>query len=524
MSEIVVIGAGMGGMTAAARLATKGHRVTVLEQSGAAGGKVGRFQRDGFVFDTGPSLLTLPQVYRDFFNKTGRPIETAIDVVDVEPGFTYRWSDGSRTVMPGADSARCADALGDSLGGSAADDWRALMRRAARMWELTRRDFLEAPLRGIRPLARLSLNPSNVNTIAPLSSLRALGRRHLRDERLVTLLDRYATYTGSDPRRAPAALATIPYIEQTFGAHHVVGGIRALADAVFARCLERGVEFEFNTTVTRITRDGAGAVSGVITDNGRHRRADIVVANTDAGAVHADLLSTDDPGNASAGRVTRSRPASLSGFCIYAAVQGTTTSIAHHNVWFCDDYDDEFDSIFAVGRQRGAARLVPDPTIYACVPQDPHMHPGGAESWFILVNAAPQRPAAGTASTAGIAGRASVDWTAPGVAQAYADHILEVLARRGVDLRPRLLWREVRTPADIEAATLSPGGTIYGSASHGPRASFTRPANQTRVPGLYLVGGSSHPGGGLPLVAMSGAIVADLIGRATPAASTPGEH
>lgn len=520
MSDIIVIGAGMGGMTAAARLATKGHRVTMLEQSADAGGKVGRFARDGFVFDTGPSLLTLPQVYRDFFNKTGRPIETAIDIVDVEPGFAYQWSDGSRTVMPGADSSRCADALGDSLGAGAADDWRSLMRRAARMWELTRRDFLEAPLRGVAPLARLAADPRNIRTIAPFSSLRSLGQRHLSDERLVTLLDRYATYTGSDPRRAPAALATIPYIEQTFGAHHVVGGIRALADAVLQRCLERGVSVEFNTRVLRITRNSHGSVTGVVTADGQHRPADVIIANADAVNVYTELLTAaESMSPAQRPRAQRQRPLSLSGFCIYAAVQGTTPAVAHHNVWFCDDYDDEFDSVFATGRQRHAARPAPDPTIYACVPQDSLMHPNGAESWFILVNAAPQRSLGNTTESGNSeTDRTTVDWTAPGVAHRYADHILDLLARRGVDLRPRMIWREVRTPADIQESTLSPGGTIYGSASHGPRAAFTRPANQTRIPGLYLVGGSSHPGGGLPLVAMSGAIVADLIGRAAPAA------
>lgn len=508
MSDVIVIGAGMGGMTAAARLATKGHRVTVLEQAALPGGKVGRFERDGFVFDTGPSLLTLPQVYRDFFNKTGRPIETAVDIVDVEPAFAYRWADGSSALMPGADTARCADALGDGLGPAAAEDWRALMRRAARMWELTRRDFLEAPLRGLTPLARLAADPRNVRAVAPLSTLRSLGRKHLRDPRLLTLLDRYATYTGSDPRRAPAALATIPYIEQTFGAHHVAGGIRALADAVHARCVERGVVFEFETPVRAITRDSAGAVTGVVTSDGRQRPADIVVANADAQQVYSTLLA--DPPGVRGRRTQQRRALSLSGFCIYAAVKGRTPGIAHHNVWFCDDYDDEFDSVFGVGAHARAARPVPDPTVYACVPQDPQMHPPGAESWFILINAAPQG-----------SGEREVDWTVPGRAETYADDVLAALARRGVELRDRLLWRELRTPADIESATLSPGGTIYGTASHGPRSSFTRPANQAPVPGLYLVGGSSHPGGGLPLVAMSGAIVAELIGRATPAASAP---
>ena len=500
MSKIIVIGAGMGGLTAAARLAVKGHHVTVLERSDTAGGKVGRYERDGFVFDTGPSLLTLPQVYRDFFNKTGKPLDSVLDIVELEPAFAYRWADGTRVLMPGADTARCADALGDVLGGSAATDWRALMARAAAMWELTRRDFMEAPLRGLRPLLRLAMDPRNIRTIAPFTSLRTLGERSLRDSRLVTLLDRYATYTGSDPRRAPAALATIPYIEQTFGAHHIAGGIRALADQVFQRALDRGVSFDFGCEVTAITT-AAGSVTGVTTAEGRHLAADVVVANADATTVAEQMVT----GNSLMSSSTSKRQPSLAGFCLYAAVDTVIPDVAHHNVWFCSDYDDEFNSIFASprGGNTSDVRPIPDPTIYACVPQDSAMSPSGSQSWFILINAAPHGHGPGF-----------IDWDTPGLAEDYAQQILARLAERGIDLRPHLRWLHIQTPADLERATASPGGAIYGTASHGPRSAFTRPANRTKVGGLYLVGGSAHPGGGLPLVGMSGAIVADLVGRA----------
>lgn len=498
MSTVVVIGAGMGGLTAAARLAVKGHRVTVLERSDSAGGKVGQFERDGFTFDTGPSLLTLPQVYRDFFNKTGRPIESALDIVELEPAFTYQWADGARVVMPGADSARCADALGDGLGGTAAADWRRLMARAADMWGLTRQDFIEAPLQGLRPLLRLAANPRNIRTIAPLRTLRGLGQGMLGDPRLVTLLDRYATYTGSDPRRAPAALATIPYIEQTFGAHHIRGGIRSLATAVHERAVERGVEVEFGAEVTRIETSG-GRVVAVHTSDSRRLPADIVVANADARTVLLRLLDT---GAGRAAAAVSKRPQSLAGFCIYAAVDADLPGIAHHNIWFCPDYDDEFDCVFGSGRRREALP-VPDPTVYACVPQDEAMAPAGSRAWFILINAAPHG-----------SGPGCVDWDAPGLAQDYADQVLARLAARGVDIRPHLRWTHISTPADLQRRTATPGGAIYGTASHGPRSAFTRPANSTSVTGLYLVGGSAHPGGGLPLVGMSGAIVAELIGRA----------
>ena len=176
----------------------------------------------------------------------------------------------------------------------------------------------------------------------------------------------------------------------------------------------------------------------------------------------------------------------------------------HHTVLFPADYDAEFDALF--GR---TATEVADPTVYVCAPDDPRMRPDEAhESLFVLVNA-PRHVPAGRAD----AGR-GVDWTVPGRASSYADRVLDVMAARGLDVRDRLLWREVRTPADLEAATGSPGGSIYGTSSNGARAAFVRPANQSPVPGLFLVGGSAHPGGGLPLVGLSAEIVAGLIGPA----------
>ena len=454
MARVIVIGAGMGGLAAAARLRIRRHGVTVLEQSAIPGGKVGTFERDGFVFDTGPSLLTLPAVYRDLFLSTGASLDDTLDVQPLEPAFGYRWADGTTAAMPGAGPAR----------------------------------------------------PADIRAVAPFTSLRSLGRQLLHDPRLVTLLDRYATYTGSDPRRAPAALATVPYVEQVFGAWHLGGGIRTLADALYQRACERGVDFEFGADVTRILTE-SGAVSGVELADGRRMTADVVVANADASHVYGDLLDSSLPSlREPRRRLARAVP-SLSGFVLLLAVRGRTPGVQHHNVWFTDDYDAEFDGVFGTGRSR-IVRAVTDPTIYACVPDDPLMRPDDDhESWFVLVNA----PRHGN----GEPGTATMNWNAPGVADAYADRILEVLAGRGVDVRDRVLWREVRTPADLERATRAPGGAIYGSSSNGARSAFLRPSNRSPVPGLFLVGGSAHPGGGLPLVGMSASIVADLVGRAT---------
>lgn len=495
-----MIGAGMGGLAAAARLSVKGHQVRVLEAGATYGGKLGSYARDGFVFDTGPSLLTLPAVYRDLFIKTGRSqLEDCVDLRPVEPAFRYTFADGTVAELPGSGTGACATALGDALGGSAADDWRALMKRAGEVWRITRGPVLESPLSGPRDLLGLMRSVNDVRTVAPWRSLRAQGRASLRDDRLVTLLDRYATYTGSDPRRAPAALVTVPYVEQSFGAWHLGGGIRTLADALYDRCLQRGIDIQLNTSVDRISTDG-GRVTGVELADGTRLTCDLVVANADAANVYGRML--DDPAASGPLRALSRATPSFSGFVLLLAVRGRTPGLRHHNVWFPTDYDAEFDAVF--GRRGQAARPATDPTIYVCSPEDARMRPDeDHEAWFVLVNA----PRQGT-------GPGCIDWHQPGVAEGYADRVLAVLAGRGTDVRDRLLWREVRTPADLEAATGAPGGAIYGTSSNGARAAFLRPANRSPVGGLYLVGGSAHPGGGLPLVAMSAEIVAELIGRA----------
>ncbi len=492
----------MGGLAVAARLAAQGHRVTVCEQAGTYGGKLGTFSRDGFTFDTGPSLLTLPAVYRDLFMKTGQPLESVLELVPVDPATRYRFADGTWLDVPNASRGRIAGALSDALGDGAGEDWNRFMDRAAQIWAATRVPVLESPLDGMRDLARRARDPRGLRTVAPWQSLRGLGRRYLRDPRLRTYLERYATYTGSDPRRAPAALAVVPYVEQTFGCWYVPGGLRRLGDALYERCLERGVRVLLGTAVAAVTA-GGGRADGVRLADGSRLGADVVVANADATHLYRDLVPEPAAG-AALRRLRRATPSSA-GFVLLLALRGRTPGgIGHHTVLFGPDYDAEFDAVFGTGRS--GARPVERPTVYVAAPDDPALRPDDdSEAWFVLVNG----PRHGTGGEPG-----TVDWTAPGLAARYADHVLAELAGRGLDVRGRLLWREVRTPADLELATRSPGGAIYGTSSNGARAAFLRPANRSPLPGLFLVGGSSHPGGGLPLVGMSAAIVAELVGRA----------
>jgi phytoene desaturase len=495
---VVVVGAGYGGLAAAARLAAGGHTVTVLEKAPTVGGKLGWYTREGHAFDTGPSLLTLPQVHRDLFAATGASLDETVDLVRLDPAVAYRFPDGTGLDVPG-DLPRVPAALDRALGPGSGGQWTALLARAATMWQVTERPILRSPLRGAVTLAGLARSPAAVRTVAPGTTLRGLGLRYLRHPQLAMLLDRYATYSGSDPRRAPAVLATVPYVEQAFGSWYVPGGLHRLAIALAERAADRGAVLRTGCAVRRVLVDG-GRAAGVVLEDGEVLGADVVVAAGDAAALHRDLLPPDRRLAATTRALGRATP-SLSGFVLLLALRGRTPGRAHHTVLFPDDYDAEFDAVFGTGRYAGAPRPVDDPTVYISAPDDPALRPDDdSESWFLLVNAPRHDPAGG------------VDWASPGLAAGYADRVLDVLARRGLDVRDRVKWREVRTPADLERETGSVGGSIYGTSSNGVRAAFLRPANASPVPGLFLVGGSAHPGGGLPLVALSAEIVARLIG------------
>jgi phytoene desaturase len=511
VTDVVVVGAGLGGLGTAVLLAAQGYQVVVCEQSGSIGGKLGRFTRDGFAFDTGPHLLTWPDVWRDVFAATGAPLEELVDIVSVDPAVRYRFADGTELDVPNASRAGVAAALDAAVGRPAGRQWTALLDRAEAMWQVTREPFLESPLDGMTTLVKEARRVDHLATVAPWRSLRGLGRATLSDPRLRTMLDRYATYSGSDPRRAPAVLATVPYLEQTYGAWYLPGGLHRLAELLVDRAKSLGVEIRLHADVrTIMVKDVPGprgwGATGVRLADGTKLRCDVVVANADAAHVYHELLA-GPPGELGRGRLRRGVP-SLSGVVLLLALRGRTPGLRHHTVLFPKDYDDEFDSVFGVGRHRGVCRPPWDPTVYISAPDDPATRPDDAhEAWFVLVNAPRHRPGDPAQG---------IDWDRAALADRYADRILDVMAARGVDVRDRVLWREVRTPADLARSTRSPGGSIYGTSSNGARSAFLRPGNTSNVERLYLVGGSSHPGGGVPLVGLGARIVSDLVTRDHP--------
>lgn len=480
---VVVVGAGVGGLCAAIRLAAAGRRVTVLERNAVPGGKLAVRERDGFWFDTGPSLLTLPQVFDDVLALAGMRLADEVDLVRLDPQFRYHWPDGSSLDVADDPDVTAGNAEALRAGNGAA--MRRFLARSERIWSIAERTFLAGPMERSWQLFTRMRSPLDLVGIDPLRTLHGAAARCFDDERLVQWAGRYATYSGSSPYRAPATLACIAHVEAGHGCWYPMGGLGALTDVLVRAAAKVGVDIRCGVDVTRLRVDTARhCVTGVVTA-GDEAHTGHVVANVDAVHLYRDLL----PDAGALRRVRRAEP-SGSGFVILAAVRGTTPGLAHHNIWFSPSYRAEYDAL-------DAARYADDPTIYACVSSvtDPSQAPAGHENWFLLVNAPPAPPRD---------------------ADAYAALVLDRLAARGTDLRDRVVFTELVTPADLAARYRADGGAIYGTSSNGRQAAFVRPANVTPYAGLHLVGGSSHPGGGLPMVATSGRIVADLLARATP--------
>ncbi len=483
MAEVVVVGAGVGGLAAAIRLGAAGHHVTVFERNEVPGGKLAMREREGFAFETGPSLLTLPAVFQELFALAGSSMLDAVDLVRLDPMCRYRFPDGSTldTRAGPEDTESAVNAWSPGSGRA----WRSFHDRGLRTWTIAERTFFAGAMDSPLDMARRLRSPADLVGIDGLRTLHRHAQRSFVDQRLVQYVDRYATYSGSSPYRAPATLACIPAIEQEFGAWYIRGGIGRLASALADAAARIGVELRTGSDVISINRR-AGRVSGVrLADGEEAVAADIVVADVDAHHLYQDLL----PDSRRLRHLARAGRSS-SGFVLLAAVEGRTEGLAHHNVSFPLDYRDEFQALL------DERRPVAEPAIYVSCSSltDSEQAPVGCENWFVLVNA----PSGGP-----------TNWAVEG--PRYRDHLLEVMARRGWDLSGRLRFVETITPADIERRYRTVGGAIYGTSSNGRAAAFLRPGNRGPLGGLYLVGGSSHPGGGLPLVALSARIVADLI-------------
>ncbi|MGW2046780.1 phytoene desaturase family protein [Streptomyces sp. NPDC001858] len=495
MAGIAVIGAGMGALAAAARLAVAGHRVTVYERTETYGGAVRRFEREGFGFDTGPGLLPLPAVYRDLFVKTGKePLEACVELVQVDPSARHLFADGTEAALPNASRAGVVSALDEALGAQAGQRWGDFLVRAREAWDRTRRPLLEEPLwPNWSVLADREPYPSvphkRLLRTRRAGTLAEVGAWELRDPRLAALLEGHALAYGLDPRVTPASAAVLPYLEHAFGTWYVRGGMRDLARAVYERCLARRVEFVFDAEVVRVLEKDGRAAGVELAGDGRVAEADFVVApgrisGGPGSAAGAPGGIAGLPGRG-AGEICPQQglPSRLT---VLLALRGARPEgAAHRTVVHTADREAELESLF------GPTPSVPaQPTVTVMRPDDPRLTPDGDHESVTL------------------------SAVVPAGAEIRDEHVeaLVAAAERAVPgLRDRVLWREVRTPADIARETGAAGGSVPAPALAAAGGRLLHPANSTGLQGLFTVGGWSHPGGGLPHAGMSGALVSGLI-------------
>ena len=496
MSKVVVIGAGIGGMSAAARIAKAGHQVEIYEAANFVGGKCRTEWIGRYAFDTGPSLLTLPAVYRDFFLKTGPVMEEVLTQIPVNPAFDYRFADGSSVNFANLSRYQTLQAITSSFGAEAAAQWDQIMKRAEAMWDVSREPFIESELTSIAALFKRVTLLRDLLIIAPLKSLRELATEKLTDQRLRFIVDRYATYSGSDPRKAPAVLLSIAFVEEAFGAWHLAGGIGQLALAIERRCLDLGVKIYLNSPVSKIKTE-KGVATGITLVDGAEIQADFIVSNSDASLTYQKLISPDEKRAKSERRNLAKSESSLAGFSLLLGLRPASAEekLNHHTILFPADYDAEFEAIFT------KKEPVTNPTIYICAPNDKSMVKSeNKESWFVLVNAPRHDPKNGW------------DWSTNG--EQYAKQIINKLDKLGLNVSNRLDLMKFRTPLDLQEYAMAPGGSIYGTSSNSASSAFLRASNRSKIKNLYCVGGSAHPGGGLPLVGISADIVSEIIGKA----------
>ena len=488
--RIVVVGGGLGGLAAAIRLAYAGHRVQLFEKNERVGGKLNIVEADGYRFDTGPSLFTMPWVVRELWSSVGRDVRDALDIRPLDPVCRYRWRDG-QSFEHHAGLAELVAELNrlDPRDGPA---FFRFMAWAARIYQATSEPFLLAPFEGLRDF----VTPRFLRDAPALDPLRTVDqavRRFFHSPYLHQVFNRYATYNGSSPYRAPATFCIIPYIEFAEGGWYLGGGMYSLARAMLGLALELGVEVETGADVVEVEVVGGRAV-GVRLGQGRSVAADRVVVNVDALHALRHLVAPEHRRVFSNRRIERYEP-SCSGFVLLLGVDRDYPELAHHNIFFSQDYPAEFRAIFDLKVP------APDPTVYVAVTarSDQDHAPPGHLNLFVLVNA----PATSD----------RFRWEREG--GAYRDLVVRALERAGLtDLERHIRFERRITPADFAERYRAWRGAIYGPSSNSRMAAFVRPPLRSPdVRGLYFVGGATHPGGGIPLVLLGGRAVAAAIAR-----------
>lgn len=488
-SRVIIVGAGIGGLAAAVSLSARGFDVCVVERAAKPGGKLRELGPPDRPIDAGPTVFTMRWVFDELFDEIGESFESHLKLAPAETLARHAWSQGERLDLF-ADPKRSADAIGDFAGAEAARGYLKFCERTRAIFEALDQSFIRKSEPSLPNLVRHSglRGLGSLAKISPFTTMwRELGR-YFRDPRLRQLFGRYATYCGASPFEAPATLMLVAHVEQT-GVWFVEKGMHHIAEVMATRAQAHGAKILYDTHVAQILQNG-GRATGIRLAHGEELSADAVIFNGDVEALSGGLLGE---------AVSRHMPPPASpdrsqSAITWAMVAGTSGfPLVRHNVFFSPRYEAEFEDVF---RRK---RLPTAPTVYVCAQdrsEDSAPPPPNQERLLCLVNA----PAIGHERA-----------FSPSEIEACETSAFSTLERCGLTVQRTPETTTLTTPREFEALFPASGGALYGRAPHGWQASFARPGCRTNLPGLFLAGGSVHPGPGVPMAALSGRMAAESL-------------
>ena len=457
----------------------------VFEGAGFPGGKLREFSSKGYRFDYGPSLFTMPTLVDELFSLFDENPQDSFRYIRKEYICNYFWSDGTRFAVPASE-----EEFIETASTTFNEDEKRLkkyLERNALKYQLTAPLFLEKSLHKLSTY----FGKDTFKAITRIfkydlaTSLNQVNEKFFKNDKLVQLFNRYATYNGSSPYRTPGIMSMIPHLEMNLGAYLPEGGMHDITNSLYELALRQGVKFRFNEKVSRINYSGE-VVTGVSTDEGEYE-ADLVVSNMDIYSTYQHLLP-DFP----APKHIMKQERSSSALIFYWGIKRQFPELELHNIFFSDNYQEEFKAIFEEGT------VYKDPTVYVNITSKnvPADAPAGCENWFVMVN---------------VPANTGQDWTEL-TREVKKNVIKKVSSILKVEIEPLIETEDTLDPIRIESDTSSHQGSLYGTSSNSRMAAFLRHPNFSgKLKNLYFVGGSVHPGGGIPLCLNSAKITSEII-------------
>jgi len=488
VKKALIIGAGIAGIATAIRLAVKGYLVDVFEANSYPGGKLSEFEQDGFRFDAGPSLFTMPHYVDELFALAGKNPRDFFNYEQLDVVCRYFYEDGT-SLNAYADQERFAAEVSQQTA-EPVNSVKKYLKNSANIYSITNHVFLERSLHRLKTYLQWDTVRS-VFRFPQIDAFRAMhtaNQRFFQDKRLTQFYDRYATYNGSNPYTAPATLNVIPHLEQHYGAYFPHGGIYSIVSSLVKLAESLGVKFHYNALVEEIVLEKQ--IAKAIKIKGELIPADIIVSNMDVWFTYHKLLKQHP--HLFPKKILRQERSS-SALIFYWGIKRQFAQLNLHNIFFSKDYKAEFDHIW---QQKD---IYHDPTIYVNISSKykPDDAPQDCENWFTMIN---------------VPANTGQDWESL-ISTARQNIITKLSRLLGEDINPLILSESILDPRSIESKTSSYQGSLYGTSSNSQFAAFLRHANRSSaIKNLYFCGGSVHPGGGIPLCLLSAKIVSNWIG------------